>query len=270
MKRITRNEAAKLLCVTPQTITNWVTSGVLGGIKDKNLLLINEDDVLKYKEQLQIMSINEENLQNKIGELKTKGSEADSYLRHLVEDLFFLKKTRRATKHYFAKLVAEVNKDSKKNSSIVEDFFNGMSVDDIAEINHCSAERIRQIVIASLNKFLLQTEKFHKSIDENEKLKAENEKLKAQLIILKGKNNVDDKAILYGKPLAEYDLSNRTKKILSNNGIFTIADLASKNKNYIESLRNAGRKVFFELDDFLYSLGLKWSMDEAIQYNLGK
>lgn len=46
MKRITRNQAAEKLGVTPQTISNYVQEGLLGGYKDKaNTLYVNGDDV---------------------------------------------------------------------------------------------------------------------------------------------------------------------------------------------------------------------------------
>lgn len=44
MKRITRNQAAEKLGVTPQTISNYVQEGLLGGYKDKaNTLYVNGD-----------------------------------------------------------------------------------------------------------------------------------------------------------------------------------------------------------------------------------
>lgn len=49
MKRITRNQAAEKLGVTPQTISNYVQEGLLGGYKDKaNALYVNGDDVEKF------------------------------------------------------------------------------------------------------------------------------------------------------------------------------------------------------------------------------
>lgn len=36
MERMTRNDAAAYLGVDPQTITNWVNKGLLGGYNDKS------------------------------------------------------------------------------------------------------------------------------------------------------------------------------------------------------------------------------------------
>ena len=36
MERMTRNDAAAFLGVDPQTITNWVNKGLLGGYNDKS------------------------------------------------------------------------------------------------------------------------------------------------------------------------------------------------------------------------------------------
>lgn len=47
MERMTRNDAAAYLGVDPQTITNWVNKGLLGGYNDKSSkrFWVNADDV---------------------------------------------------------------------------------------------------------------------------------------------------------------------------------------------------------------------------------
>lgn len=55
MERMTRNDAAAFLGVDPQTITNWVNKGLLGGYNDKSSkrFWVNADDVKKVFREVQ-------------------------------------------------------------------------------------------------------------------------------------------------------------------------------------------------------------------------
>ena len=59
MERMTRNDAAAYLGVDPQTITNWVNKGLLGGYNDKSSkrFWVNADDVKKYSEKYKMLSV---------------------------------------------------------------------------------------------------------------------------------------------------------------------------------------------------------------------
>ena len=77
MKRITRKQAAEKLGVTPQTISNYVQEGLLGGYKDKaNTLYVNGDDLEKFAKKYKLISVSEKALDEKLKELKRAKDEA--------------------------------------------------------------------------------------------------------------------------------------------------------------------------------------------------
>ena len=58
MARMTRNKAAEALGVTPQTISNYVKDGILGGfIGIKNTLYVNAEDVDKYLKKYRFIAV---------------------------------------------------------------------------------------------------------------------------------------------------------------------------------------------------------------------
>lgn len=73
MRTMTRNKAAEALGVTPQTISNYVKEGILGGfIGIKNTLYVNADDVDKYLKKYRFIAVKEEMIDRKIRELKDR------------------------------------------------------------------------------------------------------------------------------------------------------------------------------------------------------
>ena len=76
MERMTRNDAAAYLGVDPQTITNWVNKGLLGGYNDKSSkrFWVNVDDVKKYSEKYKMLSISEDLLDREQKELLDRKS----------------------------------------------------------------------------------------------------------------------------------------------------------------------------------------------------
>lgn len=91
---MTRIEAAARLGVDPQTITNWVERGLLGGYCDKKSrrFYVNGKDVEKYAEQYKLMSVSEETLKEKIKAFQDKEREMDARLGLLLRDELFIQK----------------------------------------------------------------------------------------------------------------------------------------------------------------------------------
>lgn len=65
-KKLTRNEAASYLGVTPQTISNWFNSGKISGYKDptSNALYINSEDVKKYAGLYKMIAVKESTIKS--------------------------------------------------------------------------------------------------------------------------------------------------------------------------------------------------------------
>lgn len=61
MNRMTRNEAAKYLGVSSQTISNLIKRNVLFEIKDNvsKMIFVNAEDVVRYKSSYNVISAEE-------------------------------------------------------------------------------------------------------------------------------------------------------------------------------------------------------------------
>lgn len=66
--------------VTPQTISNYVQEGLLGGYKDVRTLYVNADDVEKFAEKYKLISVSERVLDEKLKELKRAKAQVDEEL----------------------------------------------------------------------------------------------------------------------------------------------------------------------------------------------
>ena len=88
MRTMTRNKAAEALSVTPQTISNYVKEGILGGfIGIKNTLYVNADDVDKYLKKYRFIAVKEEMIDRKIRELKDRENEINDRLADTRKEL---------------------------------------------------------------------------------------------------------------------------------------------------------------------------------------
>lgn len=272
MNRITRNAAANIIGVHPQTITNWVNTGLINGIKENRTLILNKEEVLKYKDKLKIISISEDKLDKKISELKDKTNNIDEEIHSVIDNLFCISKLKRENRKYFAHLLTQIARSSDKDTRIIENYFCGVSADDLAEMFGVSKERIRQIIIKTINGFYQNSEDYYNVINENKKLKEQNDQLSCEISILRGQNvkPISNNIFQFQKPIKECDLSIRTKNVLFINNINTIGDILRKGKDNISNLHGLGRKGKYEIDDLLSSLGLKWSMAEAKFYAKGE
>ena len=96
MRTMTRNKAAEALGVTPQTISNYVKEGILGGfIGIKNTLYVNAEDVDKYLKKYRFIAVKEEMIDRKLREQKDR--ENGSTTDWQTQGKNFLE--RKATKH---------------------------------------------------------------------------------------------------------------------------------------------------------------------------
>lgn len=88
MERMTRNDAAAYLGVDPQTITNWVNKGLLGGYNDKSSkrFWVNADDVKKYSEKYKMLSVSEDLLDREQKELLASERKVNAKIQMLMHD----------------------------------------------------------------------------------------------------------------------------------------------------------------------------------------
>lgn len=74
-------------------------------------------------------------------------------------------------------------------------------------------------------------------------------------------NNAQEENSILSMRISDCDLSVRALCCLKNAGISTVGELIKCNKYYLLKYRNFGKKSLAEIEDFLESNGLNWSME---------
>lgn len=292
MNSVTRHQAAVMLGVTDQTISNYCKEGLLGHYKGKgNILYINLDELNKYKSQLKVVAASEKLLEMKkmgLAEAMAKVDKADMELRGVM--LAHKPKNESLVKvigNLFR--VGFIPKMSARECDIVQDFIQGTDSREIAEEYEISVCRVQQIIEKGIRRFdnfaeISENLATHYSLQKQiENLQLENEMLKGKIAQLEKREEFNPSeylSTLLNSRLGDYNLGVRALTILAKfreGGtwgepvkIETIGDLAMRSggRKGILSQRNCGKKTYYELDDLMESLNLDFKMpgEEDVDY----
>ena len=276
MERMTRNDAAAYLGVDPQTITNWVNKGLLGGYNDKSSkrFWVNADDVKKYSEKYKMLSVSEDLLDREQKELLASERKVNAKIQMLMHDALnvssFSYDKIGSSLCMLLELTAQYGLREKK---IMQAFFNGDRISDIADNFELSRERVRQIVIKAIRKFNYAIEELVDLKMENNSLKEEIKNVKMQFIMQEGEKEEeqpeDVPPSLFSIRLVNCNLPVRVLNVTKEADIDTIGDLVQYSKLDMIKFRNFGKKSLMQLDDFIHEMGLEWGMDKAKIYARG-
>lgn len=193
MRTMTRNKAAEALGVTPQTISNYVKDGILGGfIGIKNTLYVNADDVDKYLKKYRFIAVKEEMIDRKLLELKDRENEINDRLADTRKELLGEKSHKTPGAITLAKALfraAMIPRLSTREMDIIDMYIEGESLQEIADVFSLTSTRINQILVKALRKFTEQTGEITANLRENSELEAEIHSLKLSVAALKKEYN---------------------------------------------------------------------------------
>ena len=275
-KRLTRNDAAMILNTSPQTITNWVERGLLGGFSDKKSrrFYVNAEDVEKCAEQYRMLSVSEQTLKDKLNELERSEREVDESLEPLRRQALLIKRTNdKKVNDSLTRLYCSISDMNAKYAGFIKEFLAGESISEIADKRGLSCERIRQIVTHCMGTFGDSVDAFIKNKEEVEKVKKENENLKHNLKVALGMEERKlERRLTPGMllcHLSDFNLSVRILNVMKTYGIDTLCDLVKHTLDEVSEFKNLGRKSLYELDELVGELGLKWGMEDARAYSRG-
>ena len=259
MERMTRNDAAAYLGVDPQTITNWVNKGLLGGYNDKSSkrFWVNADDVKKYSEKYKMLSVSEDLLDREQKELLASERKVNTKIQMLMHDALnvssFSYDKIGSSLCMLLELTAQYGLREKK---IMQAFFNG--------------DRIS--VIKAIRKFNYAIEELVDLKLENNSLKEEIKNVKMLFIMQEGEKEEQPEDVptsLFSIRLVNCNLPVRVLNVTKAADIDTIGDLVQYSKLDMIKFRNFGKKSLMQLDDFIHEMGLEWGMDKAKIYARG-
>ena len=193
MRTMTRNKAAEALGVTPQTISNYVKEGILGGfIGIKNTLYVNADNVDKYLKKYRFIAVKEEMIDRKLRELKDRENEINDRLADTRKELLGAKSYKTPSAIILAKALfraAMIPRLSTREMDILDMYIEGESLQEIADVFSLTSTRVNQILAKALRKFTEQTGEITANLRENSELEAEIHSLKLSVAALKKEYN---------------------------------------------------------------------------------
>nr|DAN99019.1 MAG TPA: DNA-directed RNA polymerase subunit alpha [Caudoviricetes sp.] len=272
---MTRNDAAAYLGVDPQTITNWVNKGLLGGYNDKSSkrFWVNADDVKKYSEKYKMLSVSEDLLDREQKELLAGERKVNAKIQMLMHDALNVSSfSYDKIGGSLCTLLELTSQGGMREKKIMQAFFNGDRISNIAYEFGLSRERVRQIVIKAIRKFNYSIEELADLKQENNSLKEEIKNVKMQLIMQEGEeeeHSDDVPPSVFSIRLVNCNLPVRVLNVTKAADIDTIGDLVQYSKFEMVKFRNFGKKSLMQLDEFIHEMGLEWGMDKAKIYARG-
>lgn len=275
MARMTRNKAAEALGVTPQTISNYVKEGILGGfIGIKKTLYVNADDVDKYLKKYRFIAVKEKIIDRKIRELNDRENEINNRLADTRKELLGSKIYKTPSAIILAKALfraAMIPRLSTREMDIIDMYIDGDSLQEIADVFSLTSTRINQILTKALRKFTEQTGEIAENLRENSDLEAEIRSLRLSIAALKKDYNdyrlshgdTEDESLfappeILMKPIEECGFSRRVISVLNWDKVYDVNGLVTKFfcLDDILKLRNIGRGSLYEIKFFIEKHGL--------------
>jgi DNA-directed RNA polymerase alpha subunit len=268
-KFITKQEAADIIDVCPQTIANFIERGVLSGYKSANHIFVSRESVEKFMRDAQQMISAKKELDAKQHEYEQKKKEYDELIEKLTEDTV-LASAAYQSKFAIMETLCEMcgsdefvpdSKYSRRVAEVMTLWISGQDYTTIAGVYGLTRERIRQLVMVGIRhlpkwKNYVQIHKdFNALTEKYHKLETENQMLQDTIVDLKLKVGDSEDNVcsdpLMSKNICDLGFSNRTVNCLTYADIRTVYDLTRKTRDDLLGIRNMGKKSVLEIQEFL-------------------
>lgn len=304
-RMISRQEAAEILRVDPQTITNWCNKGVLRAKQVGKWLMVDRDTITKLFDSLQdlaesekvIMELKQDNYA-KMRELKQANEEWQ-------KDVAFVNGMEKPSRlvRMIQSLIDSIDNEimGERERNILKEYLDGSEFEAIGDEYGLTRERTRQIVEKAMQK-LGSLEPYGDVLNRCNDTEAENKMMRsllkkqdAELAELRERLNIkveqeknktaEEKAMgelseqekeilgLFNTRLVDMNLTVRSLNCLKAADLETFGDLVKCKKIDLLKQRNFGKKSLGELDDLLETMsnihGIKFyfGMDVDVYYD---
>lgn len=284
---LSRDEAALLLDVTPQTISNWVEKGVLKGHFVDRLLKIDKATVEKYFDTLSDLAFIEKRIFSAKRDLQLAEKELEKNLDDTRSAIHLLGKGVPAhlLNEIFSAIIEASGDDvlKEREKIILTMLLEGKDVEFVAEEYGLTRSRIMQIVskavrkLATVKTFSELRREYKQLVFDNANFQNVIEALQNRIKKLERINNIDTAPVseydyllgdkggtftaLMNTPVYDLEISVRSLNCLKGADVNTLYDLVKCNKTDLMKFRNFGKKSLTELEDLLESLHLHFGMD---------
>jgi hypothetical protein len=284
---VSRDEAALLLDVTPQTISNWVEKGILKGHLVDRQLRIDKATIEKYFDTLSDLAFIEKRVFAARRDLQLAEKELEKNLDDTCSAIHLLGKGVPAylLNEIFSAVIEASGNDvlKERERTILTMLLEGKDVVDVAEDYGLTRSRIMQIASHAVRKlatvktfselrkeckqlvfenknFPIVVQSFQNRIKELERLNDIEAVPVSEYDYLLGDKGGTFTALINTK-IIDFDITVRSLNCLKAADIETLGDLIRYNKTDLLKFRNFGKKSMTELDDLLDSMNLHFGMD---------
>ena len=277
---ITRQEAARLLDVSTQTVSNWIEKGYIKAHMLDNHLLVDRETIEQHFDSLQDLAHLEKTVKEKTEYLRKEDFNLEFEINDLLEARDRMKDERLYGVYRWITEYATMSADglfTEQQQKIFHRMIDNGSADYIGKELGLSRSRVVDTFFNCLRKIakvidLAKTqEKWDEMEQENKRLKLQNASLIQQLNEYKANMAAqtatpsipenEAKIKLLGSNFEEFAFSVRATNVLRGLGCVTMADVACLKKADLMNAKLCGKKTVEDIEKLLadhgFSLGSK-------------
>lgn len=286
-RMISRQEAALLLDMTPQSVSNWIDKGLIKGhyVEGKQVM-VDRHSIEVYFDKLSDLAF----MEKRIDAMKAELTQLESSLQVKIKDmrksdaLFDEGNSSRVITATLQALYNVAGEEllSWREREVLKDLFEGKSLYDVSREHYMSYSGMANLCVRSIAK-IRELKKYPSLYKEYKELKAENQTLRLYVetldrILATFQNKVDSEIPvtepydedaeelshlkeLLSTRIRDLDINMRTFNCLRAADAETLADVVRMSKNDLLRHRNFGKKCLTQLEDYIESLGLTFGMD---------
>ena len=286
---ISRQEAATLLEVDYQTVSNWINKGALTAHVINGRTFLDKKSIVKNFDSLHQLSQAEMHIKQLVKEAKELEQQSEQRLLNINKNISEAANIPTSVVGKAFQCVIEIasiaNLLSERECDMLFMLSNGKTLNDLSREFSVTPQTISLNVSRAFSK-LGDLDSVRDDISECSTFRKERESLKNYILNLKKELSklqesnklIDDKKQkmieLYGgiegirriveilqTRIVDTNLSMRAINCLRTYGILHIEDLVHWSRTDLKKIRNLGEVTFKEIDRFLHSLGLVYCMD---------
>ena len=272
---VTRQEAARLLNVSTQTVSNWIEKGYIKAHMLDNHLLVDRETIEQHFDSLQDLAHLEKTVKEKTEYLRKEDFNLEFEINDLLEARDRLKDERLYGVYRWIAEYATRSADgmfTEQQQKIFHRMIDNGSADYIGKELGLSRSRVVDTFFNCLRKIakvidLAKTqEKWDEMEQENKRLKLQNASLIQQLNEYKANMAAqtatpsipenEAKIKLLGSNFEEFAFSVRATNVLRGLGCVTMADVACLKKADLMNAKLCGKKTVEDIEKLLADHGL--------------
>ena len=272
---ITRQEAARLLNVSTQTVSNWIEKGYIKAHMLDNHLLVDRETIEQHFDSLQDLAHLEKTVKEKTEYLRKEDFNLEFEINDLLEARDRMKDERLYGVYRWITEYATMSADglfTEQQQKIFHRMIDNGSADYIGKELGLSRSRVVDTFFNCLRKIakvidLAKTqEKWDEMEQENKRLKLQNASLIQQLNEYKANMAAqtatpsipenEAKIKLLGSNFEEFAFSVRATNVLRGLGCVTMADVACLKKADLMNAKLCGKKTVEDIEKLLAEHGL--------------